>query len=126
MSFQIYIPYICDIEDIISVDKITVVTTTIVHAFVPGNLVGFSIPKEWGMRQLTGLKGYVIEVTDDTVLVNIDSSMFDLFVTPTVTPPNVIDPAQILPIGDANTGTLAPGGVLESLTIPGAFQAIVI
>ncbi len=126
MTFQIYTPYICDISDIESVDQQTVITTAIDHAFVIGSLVAFSIPQEWGMNQLNGLKGYVITLTSDTITINIDSSQFDAFVTPS--PPEfvVIDPAQVIPAGDANSGYSAPGAVQPQYqTIPGAYQGII-
>lgn len=127
MSAQIYTPYICNITQIVSNGKLTTITTDIINAFVIGNLVGFSIPKEYGMRQLNALKGSVLDVTDYTVTVTIDTSYFDPFVIPTVPTNVVVDPAQILPVGDYNSGYVAPGGVQpEYLTIPGAFKGVVI
>lgn len=126
MSLQTYTPYVCNINAISSSGQQTLVTTAIVHAFVIGNLVAFQIPFLYGMRQLNPLKAYVIDVPNpDQVLLALDSSLFDPFVLPVVSSPVVLDPAQILPAGDANNGTLAPGGVLVSLSIPGAYQAIV-
>lgn len=126
MSFQIYTPYVCDITSIQSVNKTTVITTAIPHGFVIGSLVAFSIPKEWGMRQLSGLKGYVLSLTTNTITVTIDSSQFDAFVTPMMSSPTVIDPAQAIPAGDANSGYSAPGAVQPQYqTIPGAYQAVV-
>jgi hypothetical protein len=127
MSFQVYTPFACDIADIQSVDRLTVITTTVPHGFVLGNLVGFSIPKEYGMTQLSGRKGYVLDLDETTVTITINSIEFQPFMIPTVIPPKVIDPAQILPIGDANSGSSSPGGIPDpSLTIPGAFRAIVV
>jgi hypothetical protein len=125
MSFQVYTPYICDIASV-SQGQTTVITTDIPHTFVIGNQVAFSIPQEWGIRQLNNLKGYVISITTDTLTVTIDSSQFDPFVVPS--PPDfvVIDPAQVIPVGDANSGYSAPGAVQPQYqSIPGAFQAII-
>jgi hypothetical protein len=124
MSLQVYTPYICNIVEV-DQGQTTVITTDVVHAFVFGSLVAFNVPKEYGMRQLTALKGYVIDLTDTTITVTIDSTQFDAFVVPVVGPTVVLDPALVIPAGDANSGTSAPGGTLESLTIPGAYQAIV-
>jgi hypothetical protein len=126
MSLQVYTPYVCEIVEIESLGLFTLVTTAIVHTFVIGNLVRFQIPQEYGMRELNPLKAYVYDVPqDDQVLLVLDSSTFTPFVVPTVDPLIVLNPAQIIPAGDANSGTLAPGGVLESRTIPGAYQAVV-
>lgn len=101
----------------------TVVTTSVNNQFAIGQEVQFNIPPEWGMVQLNQLKGYVISVTSNTATVNIDSSAFSAFAYPTsaVASRGLTFP-QITPIGDQNSGGSAPGGVLTSLTIPGAFQ----
>lgn len=117
-----YYPYACDIEDVTK-GSTTLIETSIVHSFVVGNQVQFSIPSDYGMRQLNAQKGYVIAVPDDTtIIVDIDSRTFDNFVIPT--PPEfvVIDPAQVAPIGDCNFGKLAVNGFLTvPQTIPGAY-----
>ena len=119
-----YSPIICPISDITQ-DQFPIVTTTIDHSFVVGNQVQFSIPQAWGMYQLDGLKAYVITVPSPTeIVVNVDTTTFDAFITPTS--PNiyvVIEPAQVAGIGDFNTGTSSPGGVIANPnTIPGAYQ----
>lgn len=64
------------------------------------------------MRQLDQLKGYVVRVPDDmNIVVNINTTYFDAFVVPTTSPLIVINPSQVLPIGDQNTGQLSPGGI---------------
>jgi hypothetical protein len=99
------------------------VTTSLPHNYVFGQQVQFLIPPQWGMRQLNMLTGYVLSVpTPTTFTVNIDTTLFDAFVVPTQHPPAVIQSAQVAAIGDFNSGTLAPGGVLPlPQTIPGAY-----
>lgn len=119
----VYVPYVCDITAITSVGLTTVVTTAIPHAFILGNTVSFLIPQQWGTRQLTGKRGIVIARTEFTVTVNINSSAFDPFVTPS--PPEfvVIQSPQLIPIGDINIGYEAIGNFVPfPATIPGAFQ----
>jgi hypothetical protein len=118
-----YLPFTCDIIAI-ALGQTTVFTTSVPHAFVIGNEVGFQIPKEFGTRQLNHEVGYVLSLTDTTVEVNIDSTHFDTFIIPTVNPLVVLDPPQIIPIGDANTGYVLPGGAIPPLQIPGAFRNI--
>lgn len=118
----IFYPYICDITAISSEGFETLVTTSIDHMFSIGNLVSFVIPPQYGMRKLNRLKGYITEIPEaDQILVAVDTSNFDPFVIPTVTPPAVIDPAQVQPVGDANTGyQSSTGTTLEGF--PGAFN----
>lgn len=118
-----YTPYLCNITAITQGNP-AVVTTQETNAFVVGNLVTFQIPKVWGMWELDGLKGYVVAVTSNTVTVEVDTSNFLPFANPGLPASTVINPAQILPIGSANTGYQANGNVQpENLTIPGAFEA---
>jgi len=116
-----YIPYTCNISAINN-GQTTVITTAVNHGFIVGNTVQFSIPKQWGERQLDRLKGTVLDTTANTITVNIDSSFFDAFVIPSVTLPTVIDPAQVLPVGDYNTGYLATNVLNPSLQIPGTYR----
>jgi len=119
-----YLPFRCEITDIVSDFPNTIVTTSRDHGFVLGNQVQFLIPKQWGMLEMNNLKGYVLDLTPDTITVTIDSSQFSLFSTPVVTPPIVIDFPQVIPIGDANTGYETPGGFRPYLKIPGTFKNI--
>ncbi len=118
-----YSPYVCNISAI-STGPTTLVTTSINHGFVVGNQAQFFIPRQWGISQLNILKGYVISVpAANQIVVNINSSTFDSFITPTITPPVVIDYPQVTGIGDSNTGNFAPGGILPvPNTAPGAFE----
>lgn len=103
-----YAPYVVDIESI-AMGVSTTVTTEEAHGYQVGNLVQFRIPNAWGMQQLNNRKGYVIEVPDELqLIVDIDSSSFNEFVTPTPPPFVVIDPAQVVPAGDANFNQAFP------------------
>ena len=117
-----YYPFICDLEDVTQAVS-ALVTTTEDHGFELGNTVQFFIPPQWGMRQLNGLKGRVIAIpSDDQIEVDIDTSGFDAFTTPSLPAFVVIDPAQVAGIGDVNYGSLSPGGrPVLPLTVPGAF-----
>ncbi len=125
MSFQIYVPYICNISAVTPGQQ-TVVTFPVAHAFVLGSLVAFSIPQYYGMRQLDQRKGYVELLDEFSITVTIDSTNFDAFVIPSVPSTTVLDPALAIPAGDANSGYSAPGAVQPMyLTIPGAFEATI-
>lgn len=116
----VFYPFRCDITAISSVGDSILVTTSVDHMFSVGNQVSFSIPAEYGMRQLSGKTGYVTAIPDtDQITVNINAFDFNSFTAPVA----AFDPAQVMPIGDSNYGTLSPGGIpVNPNTIPGAFN----
>ncbi|MGE5685184.1 MAG: hypothetical protein ACM3ZS_08590 [Nitrososphaerota archaeon] len=118
-----YTPAIHDIEAITQSNP-AIVTTVENHDYVVNQEVQFFIPPQWGMRQLNQLKGFVLAIpADDQFTVNIDTSLFDAFVIPSIPAFVVIDPAEVVGIGDANFGQFSPGGVVSlPQTIPGAYQ----
>lgn len=100
----------------ITLGTTTTIDTTSAHNFVVGQEVAFRIPSYWGTTQLNSLPntlvpgspvyGYVIAVTDyNTVVVNIDSSAYTAFNSnQTVSAVNGQSFAQIVAVGDVNTG----------------------
>lgn len=94
----------------------TTIDTTSAHNFRVGQEVAFRIPSQWGTVELNSLPntlspgspvyGYVISVTDyNTVIVNIDSSAYTAFTSnPTVASVPGLSYAQIVAVGDVNTG----------------------
>lgn len=118
-----YTPFLCDISAV-NTGQTTTITTTLPHGFVIGNEVQFIIPDEWGIIQLDEQVGYISSIpTASSFVVDIDSSGFDQFINPSTPPHVVIDPAQVVPIGDSNTGQYAPGGTLPVPNVPpGTFE----
>lgn len=118
-----YIPAINDLGSITQANP-ALVTTVADHNYVVNQQVQFFIPPQWGMTQLDTQKGYVLSIpASDQFTVNINTSNYNAFVTPTSPAYVVIDPAQVSGIGGQNTGTLAPGGVLPlPQTVPGAYE----
>jgi len=118
----IYFPGVTVISAI-TLGTTTTIDTTSAHNFVVGQEVAFRIPAgsgyNWGTTELNSLPntlvpgspvyGYVIAVTDyNTVIVNIDSSAFTAFNSnPTVASVPGLNWAQILAVGDVNTGGVA-------------------
>ena len=96
----------------------TVVTTTVNHNYVIGQLVRLMIPQSNGTQQLNGQPGYVISIpASNQVEVNISSLNMTPFVT-TIAPTQ----PQILAIGDINQGPInANGPFAEQTYIPGSF-----
>ncbi len=105
----------------IALGQSTTITTTVNHNYVIGQLCRLLIPRVNGTRQLNEQIGYVISIPNpNQVVLGIDSSFYDPFVTSTQpTQP------QILAIGDCNSGNInAFGNLNTSTTIPGSYQNI--
>ena|SRR5271157_2638923 len=116
-----YLPFVCNITAVTQAQQ-AVVTTAVNHSFLVGNEVTFQIPKQYGMRQLNGLNGSILSTTTNTITVNIDTTQFDAFSVPSVPATVVLDPAQVLAIGDTNSGYQEIGNVVPiPQTIPGSF-----
>lgn len=97
----------------------TLITTTVDHDYVIGQLCRLIIPSEFGSRQLNERQGFVISIPAlDQVILDINSSQnVDVFINSSAnTRP------QILAIGDTNSGQINTQGRRNNLTyIPGSF-----
>jgi len=59
-----------------------VVTVSIANTYVIGQLCYFSVPFTYGMFQMDGLTGKILDIVGLNFYTNIDSSQFDAFVLP--------------------------------------------
>lgn len=102
----------------ISLGLVTTITTTVNHNYVVGQLVRLVIPEQNGTYQLNEQSGYVLSIPSaNQVVLNIDSSQYNLFRTST----NPTQP-QILASGNINSGKINNNGNLQTGTfIPGSF-----
>jgi hypothetical protein len=101
----------------------TIVTTTINLNYVIGQEVRLIIPPSYGCRQLNSKKGFVISIpSTNQVEIDIDSSQnVDAYIASS----DATEVAQILAIGDINTGaTNFHGRNCEKTYIPGSFRDI--
>ncbi len=99
----------------------TTITTTANTNFVIGQQVRLVIPPLFGTRQLNQQIAYVIGIpAPNQVTLDISSQGYDAFIlVPSVSQ------AQILPIGDINSGALNASGSQNLTTyIPGSFRNI--
>jgi hypothetical protein len=95
----------------------TTVTTTQDTNYVIGQLIRFIIPPSYGIRQLNEQEGYVIAIpSSNQVTVNIDSTQMDAFINSSAT-----TKAQILAIGDINSGPVNTGRTNNTTFISGSF-----
>lgn len=102
-----------------------VVTTSGDHGYVLGMMVTFLIPTQFGMVELNNQVAQVIDMTADTLTINLDSTSFTAFAYPSPLPsaytvPSVIPnssgpylPPQPLPYGnqDSFEGVIYNNGV---------------
>ncbi len=79
-----------------------VVTVTTAHSYVVGQLVRFFVPSDYGMTQINDLQGLItsIDVTNLIFNVAIDTTQFDVWITPSAGKPA---PATISPAGSRNS-----------------------
>jgi len=98
----------------------TVVTTTVSHNYVVGQLVRLIIPSTFGCRQLNEQQGYVVAVpAANQVSVSINTTSADPFTSSSAT-----TQPQIMAIGDINSGQTNTIPSTVSTFIPGSFQNI--
>jgi len=102
----------------ITLGQTTTVTTTADNNYVIGQEVRLIIPPQFGCRQLNQQTGFVLSIpASNQVVLNIYSLGGDPFVSSSAT-----NKAQILAIGDINSGQTNSNGIISSLTfIPGSF-----
>lgn len=88
--------------------------------FVVGQLVRFVIPRYFGMQQLNFSQGYVLTVPGtNQITVGINTSQgYDAFIA---SPTYSTEPAQVMAIGDINTGLPNTGRSNNITTIQGTF-----
>jgi hypothetical protein len=104
----------------VTLTAVTTGGTTVNPNFVIGQEVRFLIPNGYGIRQLNNQKGYVLSLPSSTsVEVDIDSTSYNAFI---VSPSGANSSAQLVPVGDINSGQVNTSGRTNQLTyIPGSF-----
>jgi hypothetical protein len=98
----------------------TLVTTTLSHDYVVGQLVRLLIAQPFGARQFNEQTAYIINIPSNTsMILALDSSSFDLFVpNPTL---STTQP-QVVAVGDVNTGHINLSPKYTHPDIPGSFR----
>lgn len=115
---EYYQPRVYDIEDLVYGVN-TLVTTTVDHDYVIGQLIRLVIPFTYGAQQLNEQQGYIIQIpSSNQVLVNINSTQANFF---NPSPAYGPTPPQILAIGDINTGPINTGRRNNQTYIQGSF-----
>lgn len=95
----------------------TIVQTVVNTNYVVGQEIRLIIPPTFGCRKLNNQTGYVTNVNANRVTVSINSSVnVDAYIASSAT-----TPAQILAIGDINSGQISTNGRHLPTFIPGSF-----
>jgi hypothetical protein len=93
-------PFLTDIATISNSNPMTV-TTTFTNNYLTGLIVRLSVPPAFGMIQADGLQGDIIVTGTTTFTLNVDSTHFDTFITPSEPPLQPkLTPAQVTPVGE--------------------------
>jgi len=72
-----------------------VVTTDEDHGYVAGMKVRFLIPPYFGMVQLNDIEAQVLQITNDTLTISVDSRNFTPFAAPSPLPSSYTNPSVI-------------------------------
>ena len=104
----------------VTLGRTTIVTTSVAHNYIIGQEIRLLIPPSFGCRQINRKLGFVLSIPSTTqVEINIDSSRN---VDPYIASNSTVESAQILAIGDVNTGAINRHGRIHQKTyIPGSF-----
>ena len=78
-----------------------VVTTTFNHQYLTGTVIRLVIPLGYGMVQANQLYGDIVVTGATTYTIDIDTTFFDPYLTPS-TFPETSQYAQCIPIGENN------------------------
>lgn len=113
---QFYKPSVFFISGI-TIGTQTIVTTSVSHNYVVGQQVRFYIPPYWGIRQLDGKQGLVVNIpASNQVTVSLNSTYYDAFNNAGLT-----TQPQIMAIGDTNSGPTNTGRTNNQTFIDGSF-----
>lgn len=99
----------------------TIVTTSVNNNYVIGQQVRLMIPSSFGCFQLNNQSGYVISLpSSNQVEIGINSLQnVNAYIASSAS-----TPAQILSIGDLNSGQINANVNIQNINIPGSFQNI--
>lgn len=115
---QFYQPRRYVISDV-SLGITTVVTTLVDHDYVIGQEVRLLIPPSFGCIQLNSTTGFVLSIPSvDEVEISIDSLRN---VDPYIASSSLVESAQILAVGDVNSGPINTGRTNNITYIQGSF-----
>jgi hypothetical protein len=93
------------------------VTFTEDHDFTPGEIVSFRVGKDFGMDEINNKRAKVLVITDDTILVDIDTSTWTPFSLS-----NLNEPGTSPPVCVPSASSVIPFQENPSVNIEDAFD----
>lgn len=94
MSGHIYYPVLVFIYSITN-EVQALVTFMTVHDFTPGEIVSFRVGKQFGMFEINNKRGKVLIKTDTTIIVDIDTSTWNIFSLSNLNQPGTSPPCCV-------------------------------
>lgn len=94
------------------------VTFTDEHDFTPGEIVSFRVTKDFGMWEINNHRGKVLSATDDTIIVDIDTSTWTPFTLSLLDEPGTTPPVCV----PSSSGVIPNQQELQQTNIHDAFD----
>lgn len=80
-----------------------VITTTFDHDYITGAIVRIYVPKGFGMLQINKMKGTITVLSPTTFSIDIDTTLFDIFVASFPLDPFYPQVPLVVPVGEINS-----------------------
>lgn len=116
MSSSIFIPFGIMISGI-TLGIPTVITFANTHSFTVGEIVSLRVSVQYGTYELNNTQTEVIDITQYTITIPIDSTYFTTFI------PNPTNPQQLAMVVPSSSGIL-PGSMPAQTSLFSAFDNI--
>ena len=94
-----------------------VITFTEDHTFTEGEIVSFRVGRPFGMREINEQRGKVLSLTDDTITVDIDSTLWTAFDYSVLDDPGTSPPCCV-----PSSSGVVPNSDLEQTNILDSFD----
>ena len=91
-------------------EQFPTVTFTTTHYFVPNQYVSFRVTKPYGMVEINNLRAKVLAIDTNTILIDIDTTYFSVFLYP-VSTPNA--PPVCVPVASGIENSYTPSFILD-------------
>lgn len=116
MARNAFYPRYSDIESITNSIQ-ALVTFTENHDFTPGEIVSFRVGKAFGMNEINNKRGKVLFITDDSIIIDIDTTTWTPFSLA-----NLNEPGTSPPVCVPSSSSVIPFEENPSVNIEDAFD----
>lgn len=98
-------------------DKQATVSFLGTHDFTPGEIVGFRVGQAFGMKEIDRMRGKVLEISIDSITVDIDTSTWTPFSLA-----NLDEPGTSPPVVVPSSSGLVPGASIPQTNLADSFD----